>query len=452
MRTLVADLAWARPDGAAEASLIRRPRIVVGDDGRIESIHVSDARPEHTEPSSLVVDLGRSLILPGLVNAHSHAFQRGLRGATHHGRPGDDESFWSWRDGMYALANSLDPDGVYDLTRACFAEMLASGITCVGEFHYLHHQPDGRPYADENELSRAVIAAAESVGIRLTLLEVFYARSGGDESGDRAARAEQARFCDADVHRYLARVAALSSATAGSDVRIGVAPHSVRAVGAPAIRAIAAFANEHQLPIHAHVSEQPRENEECRREHGRSPVEVFADNGALDRAGAFTAVHAIHVSDDDRAHLSGHTVCACPSTEADLGDGIVPATEHLRAGVALALGSDSNALIDLVREAGALEMNERLRTGRRVCLAQTHAGNTRVTGPLVQAMTRAGAHSLGRPELGELAAGAPFDAAVFDRTHPTISDVAEDFQLDALLLAGSAAACQQVWVDGARRC
>ena len=385
-------------------------------------------------------DFGRALLLPGMVNAHSHAFQRQIRGATHRRGAHDPSSFWSWREAMYRAADQLDPEAVFLATRGCYREMLRAGITCVGEFHYLHHTRDGQPHADPNELSRQVIRAAAAAGIRLVLLSVYYARAGAG----RAPLPEQRRFCDPDVDAYLARLDVLR----GEGVHLGVAPHSVRAVPREALRDLAAYANLHALPLHMHVSEQPQENAECQAEHGVTPIALAAATGCLDRPGGFTAVHAIHLEPADFAALAGHNVCACPTTEADLGDGIIPASEHLRRGVHLALGSDSNAVIDLVQEARLLEMHERLRTRARLCLA----GPDGQLGPaLLKIATLHGARALGRPELGRLRVGAPFDACTVDLGHPTLAHIDPAHALDALLLSGTAAPIDRVFVGGLRR-
>ncbi|MCA9702042.1 MAG: formimidoylglutamate deiminase, partial [Myxococcales bacterium] len=373
--------------------------------------------------------------------------QRMIRGATHRRAHGDPSSFWSWRQAMYAAANALDPEGVYEQTRACFAEMLARGITCVGEFHYLHHQADGRPYADANELSRQVIRAAADVGLRLCLLEVYYSRAG---IGHEGPLPEQRRFCDGSVDAYLARLDTLRSLAADNPdwLRLGVTPHSVRAVRAGELGELAAYAGEHDLVVHAHVSEQPLENQQCREEHGRTPLEVFADAGCLERPHRFTAVHAIHVSEGDLGLLRGQQICACPSTEADLGDGVVPAGAWLAHGAAVALGSDSNAVIDLIQEARLLEMHERLHRQARLCLTDEEGA---VAPVLAAAATVAGARALGRPELGRLAVGSPFDAVGVDLDHLSLRGVAPQRALDALFLTGSAEPIAQVWVGGRRR-
>jgi formimidoylglutamate deiminase len=400
---------------------------------------LAGAAVEHTSvpfaPS--VRDWGHAMVVPGFVDAHSHAFQRGIRGATHRRGAGDPSSFWSWRTRMYEAANALDPDGVHDASRVAFAEMLRAGITTVGEFHYLHHRPDGGQYDDPHELSWQVARAAADVGIRLVLLEVYYARAGAGPP----PLPEQRRFCDGDVASFLARVEAVRA----RGIPVGIAPHSVRAVDRAALAELAGYARDHALPLHVHVSEQPRENEECAAEHGMSPVCLLAECGAMSRPRGLTAVHAIHLDDADRSLLADQCVCACPTTEADLGDGIVAAAELRAAGCELALGSDSNAVIDLVQEARLLEMHERLRAQARLRLFDDDG---RVWPVLLRAATRGGAIALGHARGGEISRGAAFDAAVIDLGHPFFSRVEPGVALDALLLAGTAAAVAHVVVGG----
>jgi formimidoylglutamate deiminase len=381
-----------------------------------------------------------------MVDAHSHAFQRAIRGATHRrdttGRDptgaADPSSFWSWRDAMYAVANRLGPDEVYAVTHGAFAEMLAAGITCVGEFHYLHHRPDGGTYDDPNELSWQVVRAAADVGIRLRLLEVFYARAGAGQP----PAPEQRRFCDRDVEAYLQRVDALRS----QGVAVGIAPHSVRAVGLPELKVLADYANAYDLPLHIHLSEQPLENEQCHDEHGMTPAAVLTEAGALTRERGCTAVHAIFVDPDDRRRLRDQSVCACPTTEADLGDGIVPAADYLDVGTNLAVGSDSNAVIDLVMEARLLEMDERLRSGARLRLCDREG---RLWPTLLAAATRGGATSLGWCDtLGTLAVGRPFDAVAIDLRDPFFAGIEPAHVLDALFASGTAAYVRHVLVGG----
>lgn len=450
-RTAAGAVAGAAPGSAAESgsrlfsvsaavldgALVSQPTIEVNAEGSIAAIYADAAAAPAELPR---YDLGRRLLLPGLVNAHSHAFQRTIRGATHRRRAGDPSDFWSWREAMYGAAQAQGPEGLYRVTKACYSEMLAAGITCVGEFHYLHHQVDGTPYDDPNELSGQIIRAASEVGLRLVLLEVLYRRAGAGKD----PLPEQRRFCDRSVDAYLRRVDDLRSA----GVSVGLAPHSIRAVAADELRELADYARTHDLVLHAHVSEQPRENDECAAEHGKTPTAAFADAGCLDRRRRFTAVHAVHVDAGDRALLGAQHVCACPTTEADLGDGIVPAIDHRRAGATIALGSDSNAVIDLIQEARFLEMNERLRTGARICLAEGSGG---LGIDLLSAATEAGASSLGEPALGRLGQGRPFDAFTVDLDHRLLADVDPAHLVDALMLAGSAAPVDQVFVGGTRR-
>ena len=386
----------------------------------------------------VVRDHGPMMLLPGFVNAHSHAFQRAIRGAAHARSQHDPSSFWSWREAMYQCATSLEPEDVYAVTRRAYAEMVAAGITCVGEFHYLHHRADGRPYDDPNELSLQVAAAAADVGIRLVLLEVHYARAGQGQP----PLPEQRRFCDGSVEAYLSRVDALRS----RGLQVGIAPHSVRAVPRSHLEPLVAYAHRHNLPIHMHVSEQPRENEECAREHGMSPVQLLSEVGAMDRTEGLTAVHAIHIDDDDRRRLTTQTVCACPTTEADLGDGIVGARALTEAGVGLALGSDSNAVIDLIQEARLLEMHERLQSQARLRLNDERG---RLGLSLLEMATLGGARALGCADrLGFFDVGRLFDAALVDLRHPFLQGLAPAHALDAVFASGTGEVVRRTIVGG----
>ncbi|MBC8068019.1 MAG: formimidoylglutamate deiminase, partial [Deltaproteobacteria bacterium] len=394
---MTATQSFVAEHGIVDGVLVERPRYDVDANGTLVRLGTQDELAAFPL-APRVRDWGHAMVLPGFVDAHSHAFQRAIRGATHR-READESTFWSWRTAMYRVASALEPEGVFEITRLAFAEMLRAGITCVGEFHYLHHAQGGQPYDDPNELSWQIVRAAEHTGIRLVLLEVFYERAGAGAP----PLPEQRRFCDRDVDAYLVRVDALRA----RGVDIGIAPHSVRAVGRTALARLAEYAGDHGLPLHVHVSEQPRENAECVAEHGCSPTQLLAEIGFCARPNGFTAVHAIHLDDADRHALAGQQVCVCPTTEADLGDGLVGATELQSAGVELALGSDSNAVIDLIQEARLLEMGERLRTGRRICMGD----------PLELALLRigslGGARALGcAARRGELRSGADFDAAV----------------------------------------
>jgi len=290
------------------------------------------------------------LVLPGLANAHSHAFHRALRGRTH----GERGSFWTWREQMYRVAAELDPDRYLRLARATYAEMAMAGITAVGEFHYLHHGPDGTPYHDPNAMGHALIEAAREAGIRITLLDTLYLQSGVD---GKPLEGVQRRFGDGDPQRWAERVAALSAAP---HARIGAAIHSVRAVPAHLLGELAG-----RRPLHVHLSEQPAENEQCRAVHGCTPTELLDRHGIL--GPDTTAVHATHLTDQDVKALgrSGTGICMCPTTERDLADGIGRARDLADAGSPISLGSDSHAVIDPFEEARALEMDERLATRRR---------------------------------------------------------------------------------------
>ncbi|NLU80096.1 formimidoylglutamate deiminase [Micromonospora sp. HNM0581] len=325
--------------------------------------------------------------LPGLANAHSHAFHRALRGRTHVGR-GD---FWSWRDQMYAVAARLDPDSYLALARAVYAEMTLAGITCVGEFHYLHHGPGGRPYADPNAMGAALVEAAAQAGIRLTLLDACYLTASVD--GQPLAGPQQ-RFGDGDALRWAQRLDAFNPD--GGHARVGAAIHSVRAVPAGQLATVAEWARNRAAPLHVHLSEQPAENDACRAVHGRTPTRLLADHGVLGRA--TTAVHATHPTSGDLGLLGGSRtgVCLCPTTERDLADGIGPARRLADAGIPLSLGSDSHAVIDLFEEARAVELDERLRTRRRGHFTPVE---------LLTAASSAGHTALGWTDAGRIAVG-----------------------------------------------
>ncbi len=350
--------------------------------GRIRSLTPLGDRP--VPPGARVLS---GITLPGLANAHSHAFHRALRGRQERpaGRPGD---FWSWRRGMYELAGRITPDQLFHLARATYGEMVLSGITQVGEFHYLHHGGEGAPYPGPL-LEEAVVAAAGEAGIRLTLLDTCYLRPGlrgGQLTGPAA------RFSDGDARSWRRRVERLP---VPSGVILGAAIHSVRALGAEEMVVVREWAQERGAPLHLHLSEQLAENRDCEKATGMSPTELVARLDVLGEG--TTAVHAIHLSRGDRELLgtTGTTVCACPTTERELGDGICPALELERAGSPLALGSDSQAVIDLFEEARAVELDQRLRRHRRG-LHQPEA--------LLRAATLGGSRSLGW-EAGELREG-----------------------------------------------
>jgi formiminoglutamate deiminase len=318
-------------------------------DGRFAAVHPR-SRP-HDGDERL-----RGVVLPGLANGHSHAFHRALRGRTH----GDGGNFWTWRQQMYAVTRHLDPETYFSLARAVFAEMVLSGYTAVGEFHYLHHDATGASYADPNAMGHALIAAAREAGIRLTLLDTCYLAGGLTGNGHLPLDDVQRRFADGDVDAWAARVARL---VPDETTRIGAAVHSVRAVPRDQLPAMAEVTRGRV--VHAHVSEQPAENLAAQMFYGATPTELLAEAGLVtDRV---TAVHATHLSDADVALLGDATAtaCFCPTTERDLADGIGPARVLAAAGARLSLGSDQHAVIDPFEEVRGLEMHERLESNER---------------------------------------------------------------------------------------
>lgn len=295
--------------------------------------------------------------IPAMPNAHSHAFQIALRGAAE--RPVPDamrhDDFWSWRNEMFSLAASLDPEKINDLSKRAFADMRAAGYGVVGEFHYVHHRADGSPYEDPNELAKSVAGAAIEAGLEIVLLPAAYNRNGWDGS-DRPPEGGQSRFCDPDLEAFLGRVDALREwASAQVGVSVGVAAHSVRAVNSTWLEGIAAYARDKDLPLHVHASEQRRELDECQAEHGCSPIELLDRTGFL--SSATGVVHAIHVSDRDLELLaqSGATVVGCPTTEGSLGDGFPPSSRYRELGIPVAIGSDSQVRIDPFEECREFE-------------------------------------------------------------------------------------------------
>lgn len=427
---------WLQPDALVwEGRLVRGPALQLSADGRCLGLGTP-------QPETPVEWLRGKLLLPGLVNAHSHAFQRLIRGRTQVRAAGrDSDDFWSWREAMYAVASTLDPEDLAVASRQCFIEMALAGITSVGEFHYLHHAPDGWPYDDPLELALRVIGAAREVGLRIALLRVGYARPGF-----RAPEApRQRRFYDRDADAFLAAAEALAARVRSDNkVTVGVAPHSVRAVPRPWLQAVAAA---HPSVVHMHVAEQPVEVEACLAEHGRRPVELLAELGLLDER--FTAVHAVHVlpSEVQLLHLSN--VCACPTTERDLGDGVVRADALTQAGATLCIGTDSQAVIEPFEELRALEGNLRLAQGRRLVLPSEPGVPDGLAGLLLQAATVGGARSLGL-EAGLLAPGRRADLCALDLGHPSLVGAGDDALLASVVFGAPAGAVSDSWVDGVR--
>ena len=393
--------------------------LAVDDAGRIASITPSD------RSAGDVVELP-GVVLPGFANAHSHAFHRALRGRTH----GDGGTFWTWRDRMYRVARTLDPDSYYRLARATFGEMVLSGVTCVGEFHYVHRSPDGTAYADPNAMGEAVRAAARDAGLRLTLLDTCYLAGGLGPDGHLPLNPDQVRFTDGDARAWAERFHLL---TDDATTRVGAAIHSVRAVPRDSIPTVVAAVGDR--PLHVHLSEQVAENTACLEFYGVTPTRLLDEAGAL--GPTTTAVHATHLTVEDVATL-GRTrtfSCFCPTTERDLADGIGPASELRDAGSPLCLGSDQHAVIDLIEEARGLEMHDRL---------VSHERGRHQPAELVAALTEQGHRSLGWTDAGRLAVGLRADlVAVRLDTVRTAGSSPEQ-----ALLSAFAADVDTVVVDG----
>ncbi len=368
-----------------------------------------------------------TLRLPALATAHSHAFQRAMRGRAQ--RPFlQDDDFWSWRGQMYELAASLTPESIRAYSLVAFRELARAGVRTVGEFHYVHHQPGGAPYDDRTVLADAVIDAARQAGLRVALLRVAYHRAGPG----RAAEPGQLRFCDPAVDDVLRDVDALRARYAGApDVVIGVAPHSVRAVPPDWLPPLRDYAAAHGLPFHMHVAEQAREVDECVAETGRRPVELLADLGVL--SPRFVAVHATNLAPHEPALLAAAAAfaCICPTTERDLGDGLPDLGALRAAGVRLCTGVDSHVLVDPIEDLRALETHERLRTRKRVTFEAPHP-------------SRSPAEELWRSGSLEGAAACGFAGAggeiAIRPDEPCLELVPDEVRLDAIVF-GAPCAC-----------
>ena len=411
-----AELAWLGPGrGVAERVLIE----VKGE--RIAAVTEGVDPP----PGAARLD---GVTIPGLANGHSHAFHRALRGRTH--RQGGD--FWSWRELMYEVAGVLDPDRYLELATAVYAEMALAGITAVGEFHYLHHDPAGRPYADPNAMGEALAEAAGRAGVRLTLIDTCYLRAGLDGAPLAGA---QVRFGDGDADAWAERAGAFRERPG---VRVAAGIHSVRAVDEAAMATVAAWAAGRDAPLHLHLSEQPAENQACLAATGRTPAALAEAAGVL--GPRTTAVHATHLTGEDVARLGATrtAVCLCPTTERDLADGVGPARALAAAGSPLCLGSDSNAVVDLFEEARAVELDERLVTGRR--------GHHDPSG-LLAAATGAGMDALGW-DAGRLAPGRLADLVTVGLGSVRLAGTRPAEAADQLVFAATAADVTSVVVSG----
>src|SRR5438105_43600 len=471
-------------------TVVAAPRLEIPDGFGAGENSFIEAEPGIGVRVGRIVRLRGRAMLPGMVNAHSHAFQRVIRGRTEHRGANAEDSFWTWREMMYAASARLTPEDIYDASRMAFLEMALGGITSVGEFHYLHRAPAGGEYEDPNLLAKQVVRAARDTGLRVALLRAAYARAGFRSSPDE----RQGRFIEPDAETYLRNTESLvrdlapDAATCDgrrdgdeTDVRdgklpppdawVGVAPHSVRAVPLEYLRQLSAFADARGLPLHMHVAEQPAEVAACVEETGRTPVALLAEEGVL--GPRFTGVHAIHVTPEEVRALAdaGATVCACPTTERNLGDGVVPADALLGAGVRLALGTDSQAQIDLLEDARELEYHLRLRLLRRNVLAPAVVGEGGLGGGrggldeeaaragseesklpalaarLFECASAGGARSIGAPA-GEFGPGSAADFFAVDLNDPSVAGAAAEDLLPAVVFSLSRAAVREVAVGG----
>jgi formiminoglutamate deiminase len=396
--------------------------LVTATDGVIDTVE-----PGHAPKGQRL----RGLVIPGLANAHSHAFHRALRSHTQRG----GGSFWTWRESMYRIAARLTPQNYLELARAVYAEMALAGITAVGEFHYVHHGRGGVSYADPNDMGQALVSAASDAGIRLTLLDTCYLTAGPDGA---PLEGPQLRFGDGDAERWAQRADALRADTKQDDhVIIGAAVHSVRAVPADQLSRVAAWADANDAPLHVHSSEQVAEVEQCLAAHGCTPTALLREHGVL--GPRTTAVHATHLTEQDVAdlHASATGVCFCPTTERDLGDGIGPAPALLDGPGPFSLGSDSHAMIDILEEARAVELDERLASRQRGAIPASR---------LLDAATRDGQRALGWTNAGRLEVGARADLVAVDLG--SVRTAGGGPTPENVVFAASAADVTDVVVDG----
>jgi formiminoglutamate deiminase len=408
-RTLWCELAWLGGDTPARGVLLA----IAGD--RLAEVTADVAAP----PAG--AERRRGLTVPGLANVHSHAFHRALRGRTHVG----GGSFWTWREEMYGVAAKLDPERYLTLATAVYAEMALAGVTVVGEFHYLHE--------GQRTMGDALVEAASRAGVRITLLDTCYLHGGIG----RPRAGAQLRFGDSSVAAWVARNEARDLSLA-PHARHGAAIHSVRAVTPDECAVVAAWAQDRQVPLHAHVSEQPAENEECLAAHGTTPTGVLGGAGALHAR--FTAVHATHLTGTDirRLGAAGASIALCPTTERDLADGVGPAAPLTAAGSRLCLGSDSHAVVDLFEEARAVELGERSVTGQR---------GLHPPAALLAAATENGWRALGW-EGGRLAAGAPADLVTVPLDSVRLAGTRPADAIGAVVFAATASDVDTVTVGG----
>jgi formimidoylglutamate deiminase len=417
----------------------------VSEQGFITGIEPASAQPAGAGRPAASAHRIAGVVVPGMPNAHSHAFQRAMAGNTEF-RLSARDSFWTWRQAMYALANRIEPDDLEILATQLFIEMLKSGYTSVAEFHYLHRRRDGLAFSGANALWEAIDHAASAAGIGLTFLPTLYQTS---DFGGKPLKAEQARFAS-DTDAFLRVVGDKISADrrrANATRRTGAAFHSLRAVPLDNLRRAATSLREtdQTLPLHIHVAEQRLEVEACVRETGRRPIELLLDTGLVDRH--WCLVHATHATGGELKALAATaaSVCVSISTEANLGDGFFDTARFLEGGGRLCVGSDSQCSVNPAEELRWLEYQQRLRKRRRGVLADR--GESHVGTRLWRDAARCGAAAIGQPA-GAIELGARADWLVLDHTHPSMAGAAADTALDHLLFAGGDAAIRDVMVAG----
>jgi formimidoylglutamate deiminase len=413
--------------------------LVVSDEGRI--LAIEDVASENPTGAKRV-QLPHRAMLPGMIDVHSHSFQRTIRG-TVESRSKAGPDFWSWRDAMYRAAARFSPEQLYIVARMAFMEMTLAGITTVGEFHYVHRDRDGSPYQNPNQIALEIVRAAEDIGIRIALLRVAYVRAGYNKPADPGQR----RFIEPDANEFLANTEALRSALSQHSDRawVGIAPHSIRAVPLDYLRRVTAWAQKEKLPVHMHVAEQPAENAACLEEYGLTPFAFLDREGILDDR--FTAIHGIHLSAEEITAIgrAKAIIGACPTTERNLGDGILLAEQLMRAGVRIAFGSDSLTQIDPLENARELEYNLRLQKLERAVLDTVD--NSGLPERLFNCATQHGAASLG-VDAGDLAAGKPADFFTVDLNDPSIAGSSYEELLASIVFSLSRTAIREVAVGG----
>lgn len=417
-----------------------RVAIFADENGRI-------TRFGHTEGDLAQAErLPNRALLPGLVNAHSHSFQRVIRARTEYRTKAVKDTFWTWREAMYHAALRLSPEDVYCAAKMAFLEMALSGITAVGEFHYLHDAPDGTPYDDRNLLAKQILRAAAEIGIRIALLRTAYVRAGWRKELEPG----QARFITARPEDFIADTDAVDAfvhkETATGRAWVGVAPHSIRAVPRDYLLEVAGYARARGFPIHMHIAEQTAEVDACLAEYGTRPVEFLDQLGIL--GSHFTAVHATHINEGEIARLARRrvTVCACPTTERNLGDGVLAAGDLEAAGVPICLGSDSNIQIDSMEDARQLEYNLRLLKRERAILAPSSERES-LAAALFKTPTANGAASIGA-DGGSLEVGRPADFFTVDLNDISIAGADRESLLSHIVFALERTAIREVFVSG----